>query len=88
MLGIISIGLGMRKNGIFLVARPLRGGRGVRAWPPRKKTVFEVLKKNLETNLWPLSSRRGGGAKAGPLKKTVFCGFPNSCKHRVHFNIC
>ena len=46
MLGIISIGLGMRKNGIFLVARPLRGGRGVRAWPPRKKTVFEALKKS------------------------------------------
>ena len=30
-----------KKNRLFLVARPLRGG-GVRAWPRRKKTVFEA----------------------------------------------
>ena len=29
---------------IFLVTRPLRGG-GVRAWPLRKSTFFEALKK-------------------------------------------
>ena len=34
-----------KKIGVFLVARPLRGGGG-RAWPLRKNTVFEILKKD------------------------------------------
>ena len=45
------------KNGLFLVARSLRGG-GIRAWPLRKKTVFEAIKKILEKILWPLSSKK------------------------------
>ena len=39
-----SIREAAKNNGIFLVPRPLRGGRGDRAWP-RKKTFFEALKK-------------------------------------------
>ena len=38
----IAVNKGSRKkNGIFSVARPLRGVGGlIRAWPLRKKTVF------------------------------------------------
>ena len=44
----------------FLVSRPLRGGGvWVRAWPLRKKIVFDALNKNSGYFLWPLSSRGG-----------------------------
>ena len=39
-----GLGKPQKNNGIFLVARPLRGGR-VRAWPLRKRTFFEAQKK-------------------------------------------
>ena len=55
---------GSSKKVLVLVARPLRGGRGVRAWPLRKKNVPQKL----------LSSM-GGGRKAlvvGPLKQELF----------------
>ena len=29
----------------FLVALPLRGGKGVRAWPQERITFFEALRK-------------------------------------------
>ena len=41
---------GSRKKGFLLVARPLREGGGVRAWPLRKKTLFEAL-KNIRKNI-------------------------------------
>ena len=48
-----------------------------------KALVAVPLKKNLDKNLWLLSSRGGGGGKAlvaRPPKKRLlfFCGFPKA----------
>ena len=70
---IIRKRLGKPQKNNFLVARPLRGG-GVKAWPLRKNTVFEALRKIRGKNLWPLSSRREGDKAlvAGQLTKIPF----------------
>ena len=46
------LGKPQKNYGIFLVARPLRGSKGLAT---KKKDRFETLKKILEKNLWPLS---------------------------------
>ena len=52
------------KKSVFFIGPATKRGRGVRAWPLRKNTFFEALKKILENMLWPLSSRGRGGGKA------------------------
>ena len=51
--------------------------RGVRAWPLGQKPFFEAQKKN-SGNFFVATKLQGGGKAlvAGPLKKTVFFGFP------------
>ena len=58
------------------MARPLRGD-GDRPWPLKKKLFLKLEKKKFPQKMWPLSSRREGVCKAGPLKELYFfSGFP------------
>ena len=54
------------------MARPLRGGEGVRAWPLRKNAVFRSSKIILEKKF--VATKLEGGGKAlvaGPLKNAA-----------------
>ena len=59
------------------MAGPLRGeGGGLRAWPLRKRPSFVALKINSGKNFVATKLEEGKALVAGPLKNTVFCGFP------------
>jgi len=55
-----------QKITVFFIGPATMRGWGVRAWPLRKKSVFEDLKKILGNFLWPLCSK---ALVTGPLKK-------------------
>ena len=59
-----------KKIKFFLVARPLRGGGGLRAWPLRKRPLFETLKKNLGTKFVATKLEGEGG------KTVIFLRLP------------
>ena len=59
--GLTSIAKESRKkNRSFFSGLATKRGGGVMAWPLRKKTFFEALKKFWNFFFWPLSSRWGG----------------------------
>ena len=67
--------LGKPQKFFFLVARPLRGGGGDKAWPLRKKNFYRSSKKN--TKKIPLSGRatkkRTFFAASLTVKTNVIC---------------
>ena len=56
--------LGKPQKNLFLVAWPLRGVGGVRAWPLRKNNFFWSLRKKIPNKNVATKLGGGGGVKA------------------------